>query len=85
MVAGYPLAVNTYRSLNWTGTEEYQKAERTPVLTKYPGKTLNIIGYSRHAANFTEMMIRNAGHEVPADQPYAAKQMINTFIDKYQN
>ncbi|XP_049877985.1 probable serine carboxypeptidase CPVL [Pectinophora gossypiella] len=84
MVAGYPLAVHTFRSLNWSGKEEYKKAERTPVLTKYPGKTLNIIGYNRHAANFTEMMIRNAGHAVPADQPYAAKQMINTFIDKFK-
>lgn len=31
-----------------------------------------------------DVMVRNAGHMVPADQPRAAKQMIDMLINKFQ-
>ncbi len=39
-----------------------------------------IAGYAKHFANFTQVVVRNAGHIVPFDQPRAAFDMIKRFV-----
>ncbi len=40
-----------------------------------------IAGYAKNFANFTQVILRNSGHIVPFDQPRAALDMINRFIN----
>ncbi|XP_077285407.1 venom serine carboxypeptidase-like [Arctopsyche grandis] len=76
IIVAYPLSVKTYRSLKWSGSDEYLKASRTPW---YENNT--VIGYTKKAGNFFEVFIRNAGHMVPTDQPRRSSLLINSFIN----
>ncbi|RWS24971.1 putative serine carboxypeptidase CPVL-like protein, partial [Leptotrombidium deliense] len=40
-----------------------------------------VAGYVRKVHNFYQVIVRNAGHMVPADQPRVAFAMINSFVD----
>ncbi|KAJ8729198.1 hypothetical protein PYW08_000779 [Mythimna loreyi] len=73
MVAYHP-SVNTYNSLSFSGSSEFKKAKRSPWY--HDGK---LAGYYRVAANLTEVMVRGAGHMVPADKPAAALGLISAF------
>ncbi|KAL0268029.1 UNVERIFIED_CONTAM: hypothetical protein PYX00_010118 [Menopon gallinae] len=72
---GYTASMAFIEDLKWKGSAEYNKAKRK---IYYVGK--EIAGYSKSAGNFTEMMIRNAGHFVPTNQPKWALDMYNKFI-----
>ena len=43
-----------------------------------------VVGYVRHVANFTQVVVRKSGHYVPHDQPKIALQMIKNFIASKQ-
>ncbi|XP_026755118.2 venom serine carboxypeptidase-like [Galleria mellonella] len=74
VIVAYPLTVNYLRHLNFTGSEEYKTAKR------YIWKVNNdIAGYVKQAGKLTEIMVRNAGHFVPSDQPVWALDMITRF------
>lgn len=45
---------------------------------------LSCYSYVKTNGSFVDAMVRGAGHMVPADQPEAAKQMIDWFINKYK-
>ncbi|XP_068619117.1 vitellogenic carboxypeptidase-like isoform X2 [Battus philenor] len=79
MVMAYALLVESYRSLEWSGREEYLKAHRAPMFG--PNHIIN--GYVKTAGNFMEAMVRGAGQHVPEDNPKAAKQTIDLFINKF--
>lgn len=38
------------------------------------------VGYVHQCGNFTEALVRNAGHMVPYDQPENALDLISRFI-----
>ena len=38
-----------------------------------------LAGYAKEVGNFTQVLIRNAGHMVPYDQPKFAFDLINRF------
>ncbi|CAB3250472.1 unnamed protein product [Arctia plantaginis] len=74
IIVAYHPSVNTYNSLSFSGTQEFNKTKRLPWY--HDGK---LAGYYKVAANLTEVMIRGAGHMVPADKPAEALGLISAF------
>ncbi|CAH2052591.1 unnamed protein product, partial [Iphiclides podalirius] len=75
IVVAYPLTENFLRKLRFSSAEEYKRAPRR--IWKVGA---DIAGYVKTAHNLTEVLVRNAGHMVPHDQPKWALDMINKFI-----
>ncbi|XP_045763413.1 venom serine carboxypeptidase-like [Maniola jurtina] len=73
-VVAYHPSVNTYNSLSFADAEKYKTAKREVWLI---GE--HVAGYYKKAGNFLEVMVRNAGHMVPVDQPAAAQALITAF------
>ncbi|KAF6214644.1 hypothetical protein GE061_009387 [Apolygus lucorum] len=64
IICAYPLTMNYVRKLKWKGAKDYSEAVRQ---IWYVGS--DVAGYSKSAGNFTELLVRDAGHMVPGDQP----------------
>ncbi|XP_063831658.1 vitellogenic carboxypeptidase-like [Ostrinia nubilalis] len=77
VIVAYPLSVNTYQSLKWSGADGYKKARRG--LYDDTSRTPSV--YLKKYANFMDVMVRGAGHMVPYDQPQAAIDVLTYFID----
>lgn len=73
----YPLMLNYLRKIKWKNAEEYRHARRE--LWTVDGL---LAGYYKSAGDFTEMLVRDASHMVPSDQPEWAHAMIMNFIYK---
>ncbi|XP_013167803.1 PREDICTED: venom serine carboxypeptidase-like [Papilio xuthus] len=67
----YTSVVNYLRHLNFTGSEDYKTAKRYQ--WKVDGE---LAGYVKQAGKLVEIMVRDAGHRVPGDQPKWALDMI---------
>uniref|UniRef100_A0A0K8SQH3 Carboxypeptidase n=1 Tax=Lygus hesperus TaxID=30085 RepID=A0A0K8SQH3_LYGHE len=74
IICAYPLTMNYVSKLQWSGKAAYESAQRKQW---FVGDEL--AGYSKTAGNFTEILVRNAGHMVPADQPVWALDLITKF------
>ncbi|XP_038209246.1 venom serine carboxypeptidase-like [Zerene cesonia] len=74
IIVAYHPSVNTYDSLTFSGTSEFRVTHRRPWF--HDGQ---LAGYYKIAGNLTEVMIRGAGHMVPADKPAAALGLISAF------
>uniref|UniRef100_A0A1B6DKD2 Carboxypeptidase n=1 Tax=Clastoptera arizonana TaxID=38151 RepID=A0A1B6DKD2_9HEMI len=61
-------------ALNWSGTNEYKTAVRNQWYVNG-----QLAGYTKTAKKLTEVLVRNAGHLVPADQPYRTYELITRF------
>lgn len=62
------------RKMEWSGSKAYQ------VATKKAWKVgREIAGYVKTAKNLTYLLVRNAGHILPYDQPKWSFDMINRF------
>lgn len=71
VIVAYPLTVNYLRHLKFSGDEDYKTAKR--MIWTVDGE---VAGYVKHAGNLTEVMVRNAGHWVTADQPKWVLELI---------
>ncbi|VVC29667.1 Serine carboxypeptidase, serine active site,Serine carboxypeptidases, histidine active [Cinara cedri] len=90
MLVPYRGTMNMARSLRWTGAEHFRNATRTvwwvPVQNSVRSAyntvqsvTSVAAGYATSYGPLTVLMVRNAGHMVPLDQPSRALKMINHF------
>lgn len=70
----YPMTVNFLQNLNFNGADQYKTATRYKWYVKS-----DLAGYVKQAGNLTEVLIRNAGHRVPHDQPVWALDLILKF------
>lgn len=68
------LTENFLNKMKWHGTKQWTDAER-----KVWRVGTDVAGYSKIVDNLTFVLVRNAGHMVPADQPKWAFDMINRF------
>lgn len=77
IIVAAPLTEKFLSKLNWKGAQSYKNASRSiyRVTPKSP-----VAGYVRHVENLYQVLIRGAGHMVPADQPSVAHDMITRFI-----
>ncbi len=64
---------------DWKYSKEFASAKRS--IWKVANNDKEIAGYAKNYANFTQVVLRNSGHIVPFDQPRAALDMINRFIN----
>lgn len=71
IIVPYPLIRNFLKHLQFPGSEDYKKAARR--IWKVDGE---IAGYVKQAGNLIEILIRNAGHMTPLDQPKWMYEMI---------
>ncbi|XP_034251836.1 venom serine carboxypeptidase-like [Thrips palmi] len=71
----YPLMVNFIKRLRWPAAEEYKTAPRR--LWTVDGE---LAGFAKTAGRLTEVLVRAAGHMVPADQPKWALDLITKFV-----
>jgi vitellogenic carboxypeptidase-like protein len=76
IIVAYPLTVSYLNLLEWSGASLYKTAPRQPW---YVGTDL--AGFSKTVGNFTEVLVRNAGHMVPQDQPVWALDLITKFTN----
>ncbi|XP_066259824.1 venom serine carboxypeptidase-like [Euwallacea similis] len=76
IIVGYVLTENYLQNLNFSGAEEYKTAERQ--IWKYADE---VAGYVKTAGNLTEVLVRDASHMVPADQPAWAWDLVSSFIN----
>ncbi|KYB28573.1 venom serine carboxypeptidase [Tribolium castaneum] len=74
IIVAYPLTVNYLQNLNFSAADEYKKAQRYKWYVDE-----DLAGYVKQAGNLTEVLVRNAGHMVPADQPKWAFDLISRF------
>lgn len=75
IIVAYPLTENFLQNLNFNGADQYKVAKR------YQWRVGDdIAGYVKHAGNLTEVLVRNAGHMVPGDQPKWALDLISRFV-----
>jgi carboxypeptidase C (cathepsin A) len=63
------------RSMEWAGKDAYAKTVRSPWNVNNA-----TAGYVNEADNLTMLIVRNAGHLVPHDQPENSWNMLMTFL-----
>lgn len=74
IIVAYPLTANYLQNLDFDSAEVYKTAQR-----QIWDDTKGIAGYYKKAGNLTELLIRDAGHMVPVNQPKRAYMMIYSF------
>lgn len=72
IIVAYPLTENYLANLNFSSSAEFKNASRC--IWKVDGI---VAGYAKTAGNLTEVLVRDAGHMVPTDQPKWAMDLIN--------
>ncbi|KAF2900478.1 hypothetical protein ILUMI_05708 [Ignelater luminosus] len=75
IIVAYPLTENFLLHFQFNRADEYKKAPR-----HYWQVDDDIAGYAKYAGNLTEVLVRNAGHMVPSEQPKWALDLITRFI-----
>ncbi|XP_027852894.2 venom serine carboxypeptidase-like [Aphis gossypii] len=78
IVIPYRSTMNMVKLLKWSGSERFQNATRTIWRVGYKNSTV-VAGYATTADPLTVLLVRDAGHMVPADQPIWGLDMINRF------
>merc|ERR1719341_895124 len=74
VIIGHSLTQAFVDSLQWPAKRDFDRAPRTQW---HVGRDL--AGYSKTAGSFTQLLVRNAGHMVPYDQPKWSFDLINRF------
>ncbi|KAK6626522.1 hypothetical protein RUM44_008995 [Polyplax serrata] len=76
IIVAYPLTESYLKELKWSAAGEYKTAKR------YVWKVDNTVaGYVKTAGNLIEILLRDAGHMVPKDQPKWALDMLSRFFN----
>lgn len=63
----------------WRGQAAFNAAPKA--VWRLSPHDAEVAGYARAVGNFTQVVVRAAGHIVPADQPERAFDMITRFIE----
>lgn len=69
---------NLLLNLTWKHCDEYRAADRKIWRLDNPKK--DVAGYVRSGGNLFGILVRNAGHVAPHDQPEFARDLITRFI-----
>ncbi|KAE8573640.1 venom serine carboxypeptidase [Halyomorpha halys] len=75
IICAYPLTVSLLNNLSWSGSDLYKV---TPRKKWFVGGEL--AGYTKRVRGFTEVLVRNAGHMVPSDQPKYSFELLSRFV-----
>lgn len=78
VILGSPLTMEVLRKLPWSRQQEFNKAPK--LIWHSPVDKTDVSGYALSVPGLTHVVVRNAGHLVPADQPARAADMIRRFV-----
>ncbi|KAI2801658.1 hypothetical protein BLOT_009472 [Blomia tropicalis] len=78
IIVAAPLTENFIQKLEWKGAGKYLRAPKK--IYRVTPSDPNVAGYVRQADNLYQVIIRNAGHILPYDQPRVAYDMITRFV-----
>lgn len=78
IIVAYPLTTNFISTLQWSGAKALARAPRQIWMTP-DGE--DVAGYVRQVGKFTKVLVRNAGHIAPHDQPVVCLDMLVRFIE----
>merc|ERR1712050_292601 len=84
IILGPALTEKFLYNLNWSGKDMYRASHKTiwRLAINGPGSKLpDVAGYVRQVGNFTQAVVRGAGHMVPGDQPARAFDLITRFVE----
>lgn len=79
IIVAAPLTENFLRNVKWSGQMEYLETPKR--VWRVDSTDKEVAGYIRQVNNFTQAVIRNAGHILPYDQPRRAYALISNFIN----
>jgi len=79
VILGPPPAESFIRGIPWSGQLEYLATKK--IVWKINNTDTEPAGYVRQTGKFLQVIIRDAGHMVPTDQPARAYDMITRFIE----
>ncbi|KAJ8313565.1 hypothetical protein KUTeg_008126 [Tegillarca granosa] len=79
IIIAVPLSETFITSIPWKGQMKYRNATR--FIWKVDDSDKEVAGYVREVNNFYQVIVRNAGHILPYDQPRAGYDMIQRFIE----
>jgi len=79
LIISGPLTEVFLRTLKWNGSDDYKKVAK--IVWRLKPTDPFVAGFVRQADNLWQVIIRDAGHMVPADQPDRAFDMITRFVD----
>ena len=74
IIVAYTLTENFLNSMQWKYADRYKNSPR--YIWKVDNK---VAGYVREVPNMVQILVRNAGHILPYDQPKWAYEMMNRF------
>ncbi|XP_061190859.1 probable serine carboxypeptidase CPVL isoform X2 [Saccostrea echinata] len=66
-------------SIDWSGKDMYRTTDR--LIWRINPNDKEVAGYVRQVKNFYQVIVRNAGHILPYDQPERGYDMIQRFIE----
>lgn len=79
VIIGAALTERFLPGVAWRGQAAYRAAPKAVWRTK--PTDVEVAGYARVVGNFTQVVVRAAGHIVPGDQPERALDMISRFVE----
>mgnify|MGYP002715439822 FL=1 len=79
IIVAAPLTESFVNTMNWKYANEYKNADR--LIWKVSPEDTEVAGYVRQVHDFYQIIVRNAGHILPYDQPRVAYDMIRRFIN----
>lgn len=82
IIVPYRGTMRMAQSLQWSGADRFKNATRTIWRVVLPGQDTNateVAGYVTTSGPLTVLLVRDAGHMVPADQPLWGLDLINRF------
>ncbi|XP_014615114.1 PREDICTED: venom serine carboxypeptidase [Polistes canadensis] len=79
IIVAYPYVLNFLQNLKWPGAEKYKTVDRKQWWVED-----ELAGYTKSVDNLTEVLVRNAGHLVPYDQPRWTLDLITRFTRNRQ-
>merc|ERR1711871_577259 len=79
VIIGASLTERFMPTVPWSGMKQYWNAERK--VWRITPTDPEVAGFVREVENLTQIIVRGAGHIVPADQPKRALDMITRFVE----
>lgn len=81
IICPYQLSEAFFHNIQFRHAYDYHKAERQIWTYERQDDQDNVVGYIKEAHNMVEVLIRNAGHMVPHDQPRFMMDLLRKYID----
>ena len=79
VIIGAALTQRFLPGVAWHGQAAFNAAPKA--VWRVKPTDLEVAGYARMVGNFTQVVVRGAGHIVPGDQPERALDMISRFVE----